>query len=117
MLHQTTFAHVAAVNKSRSEAWHKDGATEWNVSDWAVAMAGEAGEVCDAVKKLRRLECNLATKRAKTREQRVEDIADEIGDTFLYLDLLAQHLGLTLEDCVKNKFNKVSERENLPHRL
>lgn len=40
-----------------------------------------------------------------------------IGDTVVYLDLLAQRLGLRLEDCVRDTFNRISEREGFPERI
>lgn len=44
-------------------------------------------------------------------------VATEIGDTVVYLDLLAQRLGLSLEKCIRDTFNRVSEREGFPERL
>ncbi len=115
-----TFEAVSQVNLERAREWHKGGLEEWSVSDWGVAMAGEAGEVCDAIKKLRRIECALESgnaKQPKTREQAVAAIAQEIGDTFIYLDLLAQRLGLNIEDCISDTFNRISEREGFSYRL
>ena len=111
-----TFDEFSAVSRERSKVWHKG--THWSVVDWSNALAGEAGEVCNAVKKLRRLEDGMVqSKGPKTREQAVQDIADEIGDVYAYLDLLAEHLGLRMADCVRHKFNEVSERENFPQRV
>lgn len=73
--------------------------SEWSPSDWSNAMAGEAGETCNLTKKLLRGESVSLTK-----------IADEIADTVIYADLLATRLGLDLKDCIRNKFNKVSEK-------
>lgn len=113
-----TFAELAAANASRCAIWHPGGLDEWSVADWAVAMAGEAGEVCNAVKKLRRVEGDtVGANGPTTREAAIEAIAQEIADTAIYLDLLAQRIGIRLEDCVVAKFNKVSEREGFPHRL
>lgn len=107
---------ISALNAQRSARWHED--AKWNTSDWGVAMAGEAGEVCNAIKKLRRIEMNMKqTKGPQTREDAIRDIKHEIGDTFLYLDLLAQHLGLDIADCIVETFNRVSEREGFPERM
>lgn len=51
------FSHI---NLDRLEEWHPNGLEEWSVADWAVAMAGEAGEICNAVKKLRRIETSVS---------------------------------------------------------
>lgn len=112
-----TFDELATVNAARAARWHGE-KEHWNVVDWSNAMAGEAGEVCNAVKKLRRIECGVKQmKGPQTREEAINAIAMEIGDTLCYLDLLAQHLGLRLEDCIRDTFNRVSVRENLPERL
>ena len=112
------FNHVSEVNKDRALIWHKGGLEDWGVADWSNAMAGEAGEVCNAVKKLRRIECGVQqAKGPLTREDAIAEIAQEIGDTYLYLDLLAQRLGINIEDAIIETFNRVSEREGFPQRL
>ena len=119
--HQSlSFRTVSKVNYERALLWHKGGLEEWTVSDWAVAMAGEAGEVCDAIKKLRRIECAVESNNVKqpaNREVAIKAIAQEIGDTFVYLDLLAQRLGLPIEECIRETFNRISIREKMPQRL
>lgn len=115
-----TFEHFRNTNLERALLWHKGGLQEWSVAEWTVAMAGEAGEVCDAVKKLRRIECAVASNNTRQPENATDallNIAKEIGDTAVYLDLLAQRLGLKLEDCVRSTFNRISEREGMPQRL
>jgi NTP pyrophosphatase (non-canonical NTP hydrolase) len=112
------FAHVSRINLERCQHWHPGGLNEWSPADWAVAMAGEAGEICNAVKKLRRIETGARqTAGPQNREEAVAAIAQEIGDTFLYLDLLAQRLGINLASAIAQTFNRVSEREDFPERL
>ncbi len=115
---ELTFREVSATNRARCERWHPgfpdDG---WTGADWSNAMAGEAGETCNKVKKLRRIEFGLQQAAGDTKEQLLADLATEIGDTFMYLDLLAQHYGLDLATCVVNTFNRVSVREGFPERL
>lgn len=101
------FRYVTRANIERALLWHKGGLDEWSISDWAVAAAGEMGEVCDAIKKLNRARDGIEGTRTAT----VEDVGDEIADTFLYLNLLAARLGLDLADLVEKKFNEVSRRE------
>lgn len=114
-----TFEEVRAINVARCIRWHGPaGVHDWSVVDWSNAMAGEAGEVCNAVKKYRRVENNMVQKEGPQDLDAARDkIAMEIGDTFLYLQLLAEHLGLRIEDCIVNTFNRVSEREGFPERL
>lgn len=115
-----TFSDLAIANLHRALVWHKGGLEEWSIADWAVAMAGEAGEVCDAVKKLRRIQCSVESNNSRqpiNAEAAMSAIAQEIGDTAVYLDLLAQRCGLSLADCIRNTFNRISDREGLPQRL
>lgn len=113
-----TFATVAATNRTRCERWHpgfpNDG---WVGSDWSNAMQGEAGEAGNKVKKLRRIETGMKQAAGGTREQLLDQLATEIGDTFMYLDLLCQYYGLSLAECVVNTFNRVSIREGFPDRI
>lgn len=112
------FKQVSKVNKERALLWHKGGLDEWTIADWSNAMCGEAGEVANAVKKYRRLEGGLQQKSGpQTFDEAKEAIAKEIGDTYLYLDLLAQVLGIDIQDAIVSTFNRVSKREGFPQRL
>lgn len=117
-----TFAKLTRVNYARCKRWHPGGIDEWSPSDWAVAMVGEAGEACNAIKKLRRVEGNIANKNDEgrtlaTRAQAIDAIGDELADTLLYLSLLALRLNIDLEAATVRKFNAVSERYGFPERL
>jgi len=48
---------------------------------------------------------------------KIEDIADEIADTIIYLDLLAARLEINLDDAVRRKFNEVSTRRMSDYKL
>ena len=112
------FGQVSKTNRERALLWHRGGLGEWSVADWSNAMAGEAGEVCNAVKKLRRIETGVKQASGpQTREAAISEIKKEIGDTFLYLDLLAQRLDINIEEAIRETFNRVSEREGFPQRL
>lgn len=62
-------------------------------------MAGECGEACNLVKKLRRGE-NIHK----------DHIAHELADLVIYADLLAARLNINLGAAVVEKFNMVSDR-------
>jgi NTP pyrophosphatase (non-canonical NTP hydrolase) len=122
MSNDLTFQALRAVNVARSTRWHPGGIDDWTVSDWAVAMAGEAGEVCNAVKKLNRIETDCASRNEAGRhfesaEQAVAAIGAELADTLLYLDLLAARLGIDLAAAVVEKFNATSRNYGFPERL
>lgn len=112
------FTHVREVNVERCNVWHPRGINSWSPADWGIAVMGEAGEMCNVIKKLKRLEDGLGNKQGPhTREEAVAMLADEIADTFTYLDLLAASFGIDLLEAVRSKFNRISERQGLPHRL
>lgn len=118
-----TFQELAKANLSRARRWHKGGLEEWSPSDWAVAMMGEAGEACNAIKKLKRVEDGIANlsadpkRQIDTREAAIAVVAEELADTAIYLDLLCLRLGIDLSSAIRAKFNKVSERYDFPERL
>ena len=83
-----------------------------------MALAGECGEMCNAVKKLRRLEDGTNTaKDPQTPEAAIAAVADELADTIIYADLLAARLGINLGEAVRSKFNQVSDRMNCEIKL
>jgi len=113
-----TFAEFARINRSRVERWHPGfPADGWTGADWSNAMCGEAGEAANVVKKLRRIETGLAGAVDPEREVLLANLANEIGDVFTYLDLLAQFYGLRLVECATEKFNNISKRERMPERM
>ena len=79
---------------------------DWTPTDWATAFAGEAGEACNLIKKMRRGD-----------DINVEDIADEVADTVIYAMLLCERLNVSLSNAIVRKFNEVSERWDSPVRL
>jgi len=93
-----TFDELRHSNQNRCNlSFH--GITGWSPTDWATAFAGECGEACNLIKKLRRGERIQPTA-----------IADEIADCVIYADLLCNRLGVTLEAAIRRKFNVVSDR-------
>lgn len=105
-----SFAQLRIQNVKRSEqVFHK--LDDWSPTDWACALAGEAGEACNLVKKLRRLDG--ADSAIDTPDQRAKlrlEIAVEIADVVIYADLLCARLGYNLGDMVRTKFNVVSHK-------
>lgn len=79
---------------------HAEGLVDWSPGEWTNAMAGEVGEACNLTKKLKR-DGNID----------IQEIGKEIADVVIYADLCATRLGLRLEDCIRAKFNEVSERK------
>ena len=115
-LNALTFRQLAQTNINRCRRWHDP--DSWSPQMWGLAAAGEMGECCNALKKLWRLD-NAIQQNAVAPDLAalLKAVGLEIGDTVVYLDLLAQRLGLRLEDCVRDTFNRISEREGFPERL
>lgn len=112
-----SFAQLRTTNVQRCEdVFHP--LDEWSLTDWATAMAGECGEACNEIKKLRRLDnadasLDSATKRTELRTK----AAMELADLVIYADLLAARLGVDLGAAVVIKFNEVSRKRNSSLRL
>lgn len=86
-------------NVKRCNTKYKHGIDAWSVTDWGCAMAGEAGELCNLLKKMRRGE-----------DIPLKAVADEIADVVIYLDLLCAKLDINLPRAIADKFNEVSKR-------
>ena len=82
-----TFAALRAANDTRCQRWHGAGTIEWSLADWMVAVAGEVGEAMNVVKKLNRDRDGMAGN-TRSRENLIADLADELADAVIYLDLL-----------------------------
>ena len=104
------FSELRAANIERcEEVFHK--LNDWSPTDWACAMAGECGEACNAIKKIKRLETGTNTaKDPPTYQHAVAIVADELADLVIYADLLAARLDIDLGAAVGRKFNVVSKR-------
>jgi NTP pyrophosphatase (non-canonical NTP hydrolase) len=111
-----TFDLLRAANLARCGRWHPGGVNDWSLSDWTVAMMGEAGEAANVVKKLNRERDEIGGNVDTADELRAK-LAHELADTLIYLDLLAAHEGIDLAQAVADKFNIVSERMGFPERL
>ncbi len=101
---------------SRCARWHPRGLKEWSLSDWGVATAGEMGEALNIIKKLNRERDSIAGN-TLTEEQLHSELADEIADVAIYLDIMAASEGIDLAEAIARKFNKTSEKVGFPERL
>lgn len=105
-----TLKTLREANTARQKLWDTD--SRITIEYRAMEMAGEAGEACNAIKKLVRE--RLGIKGSRTT---LEDVAEELADICICVDLLAMDLGLDMEKAVAMKFNKTSEKVGLPVRL
>lgn len=111
-----TFSDLRRFNVMRCIRWFPGGVSDWSLSDWACALAGELGEACNIVKKLNRARDGVVGNSKSEWELR-EDLADELGDTLIYLDLLAARAGIDLAKAVERVFNRTSIKNGFPDRI
>jgi NTP pyrophosphatase (non-canonical NTP hydrolase) len=105
------FKGFSAANRRRCEAPNgfNHALSSWSLFDWFTATAGELGEAANIAKKLNRVRDGIPGNTDSPEVLR-QNLADELADTFIYLDLLAQSQGICLEEAVLFKFNKTSEK-------
>ena len=113
-----TFNELRRENTARcDESFHP--LFSWSPMDWAAAMAGEVGEACNLIKKMRRLvekEEDWGSVALADRKK-VREVVDELADAVIYADLLAARIGERLDRAIQRKFNEVSGRVGSPRRL
>ena len=92
-----------------SELTEKEGSNhgeDWSANDWFTAFIGEAGELANHLKKIRRGDYTLTDKFA--------DIEKEYADTLVYFIYLGNKLGLDISEVFVTKWNIIGERLDLP---
>lgn len=104
-----TFEKFQKINKDRYNMYMRHIKT-WSPLEWSACAAGELGELCNYLKKIKRgsKKWNKITKKA---------VAHEIADTIAYLGLLASALDINMDEAIVEKFNIVSKRWKCPVRL
>jgi NTP pyrophosphatase (non-canonical NTP hydrolase) len=80
---------VASLTPEMADAWHM-----------ATGVAGEAGELLDAVKKAA-IYCKPID---------IDNVIEELGDLEFYMEGLRQRFGLTREECLEANISKLSIR-------
>lgn len=113
-----TFEQFSKANRARCE--HPEGFQKpigaWSRSDWLTALLGELGEAANVAKKLNRVRDGIPGNTVGEAELR-EQFGDELADTFIYLDLLAQSEGFSLAELVIRKFDATSRKIGYPARI
>ena len=111
------FLDLRLVNVPRRDRWHPKGSIPWTSADWSNALCGEAGELANVVKKIRRYETGTVNRGDPCLDELVSMAAAELADVVIYADLLAEHFHVDLGEAVSKKFNQVSEKYGFPERL
>jgi NTP pyrophosphatase (non-canonical NTP hydrolase) len=111
-----TFEQFARVNWARCESPRGFNHRLWSLSDWITAVLGELGEAANIAKKLNRVRDGIPGNTLSEAELRAA-FRREIGDVFVYLDLIAQSQGFRLEDAAREVFNAKSAELGMPFTL
>lgn len=84
---------------------------------WATALTGELGKLCNMIKKKERVRYGGLDGGSSytAADITTEMLEEEIGGIFIYLDLLAQELNISLEEAVIKTFNAKSKKLGLKH--
>lgn len=112
-----SFSNLRKVNSARCEdVFHP--IDEWSPAEWGLAVVGEVGELCNVIKKIRRIQDGTNTpKDPQTVEECRTLAAKEAADAVIYLDLLCARLRIDLGEAIRQKFNEVSDRMNCTIKL
>lgn len=102
-----TFKQLRDANVQRCMIWHPKGIRTWSASDWLTAVCGELGELASLIKMSNRERDGLVGNKFTVEKRQ---IANEIADVAIYLDLLAAAHDISLDECITAKFNEVSKR-------
>jgi len=72
---------------------------------WAMGIAGEAGEVVEKWKKI------VAYKNGKITDEDLKELSKELGDVVWYIAVMADSLGLSLDDILQQNLAKLASRK------
>lgn len=101
-LKQITFAQFQELNAKRcNEAFAHD-VSGWPPVIWALAICGEAGELANRIKKVKRGE--------GTYESATREILFEVADVMTYCFMLMSYYGVDAGEVLMEKFDIVSQR-------
>ena len=113
-----TFGQFTEANRERCESpqGFNHPLSGWSASDWMTALVGEVGEAANIVKKLNRVRDSVPGNKVSADELRAM-LRKELGDVFVYLDLMAQSLGFSIADAAAEVFNTKSKEIGYPKAL
>ena len=72
---------------------------------WVLGINGESGEIAEKVKKI------IRDKKGKVSAEDKKELAKEIGDVLWYLAVLAEDLGMSLDDIAQANLDKLQSRK------
>lgn len=104
------FENLRYANVQRNKEWDPD--NKIGASFRGLELAGEAGELCNDIKKMERERMGLPGSRCSLYE-----LACEIADVQITLDLVAMHYNIDIGEAVRLVFNAKSEEHGFETRI
>ena len=90
------------MNSKRNIFFESKRGVQFDIFDWALAIAGESGELCNLLKKVKRKDFLISDKK--------KEILQELADIITYCDLAMTNLEANTEEELIDKFKIVSKR-------
>jgi NTP pyrophosphatase (non-canonical NTP hydrolase) len=106
----TDFQTLRKANAHRQRQWDREGKID--IAYRGNELAGECGEACNIVKKIERERRGIRGSRAT-----LAQLADELADVIICVDLIALYEGIDLWESVRKKFNETSVNNGLDTRI
>ena len=78
---------------------------EYKIIYPSLGLAGEAGEVCDKIKKI------IRDNNCEVSDDKKREIAKELGDVLWYIATLANDIDYKLEDIAQMNYDKLYSRQ------
>ena len=78
---------------------------EYKIIYPSLGLAGEAGEVCDKIKKI------IRNNNCEVSDDKKREIAKELGDVLWYIATLANDIDYKLEDIARMNYDKLHSRQ------
>ncbi len=101
-----TFGELQQACRERTAIWQPNGVS---LEYRGLELGGESGEAQNAIKKLCRLRLGIVGGLDTT-----ELIAEELADTIMSCQAIANDLGIDLPQTIRDKFNKTSREKFIP---
>lgn len=115
---KTTFEEFSKINLTRCESQQgfNHQLHSWSTSDWLTATVGELGEAANIIKKLNRVRDGVKGNK-ESESELLDKLMNELGDTYVYLDLMCQSLGFNIGDAAVKVFNSKSLEIGCPIKI
>lgn len=109
-IERLSFAALREANVARQKEWDPD--NKISLAYRGNELAGEVGEACNVLKKLEREQLGIVGSRATD-----EQLADELADVVVCVDLAAAARNIDLGDAIVRKFNATTDKHGFATRL